>query len=180
MLGELFGAAGVIAGSSWGLLRNRYAMLMVQGLGTAFFGLHYLVLGAHSGAAMCLTTLMQNATAIPRERTPLLKVLFWLTVPVMAALTALTWNGLASAGAALGLSMATLGRWQTDVVRLRVFFIFCAFGWALHNITVGSPFGLASDTMTLTTNLWRLWQLRAKPLSASAAPVPAAPAPAAG
>ncbi len=177
MLGDLFGAAGVIAGSSWGLLRNRRAILLVQGLGTAFFALHYLMLGAYSGAAMCGTTLLQNATALPERRTRLLKVLFWLSVPMMVALTALTWNGIASAGAAFGLAMATLGRWQTETARLRVFFVFCALGWAVHNLAVGSPFGLASDTMTLATNLWRLWQGRERRVPAAA---PGAPMPAAG
>lgn len=170
MLGDLFGAAGVIAGSSWGLLRKRRAILLVQGTGSFFFMLHYILLGAYSGAAMCVPTLIQNASALPDRRTRLTKVLFWSTVPLMAVLTVLTWNGIASAGAAFGLAMATFGRWQTETARLRVFFVFCAMGWAMHNLTVGSPFGLASDTMTFATNLWRLWQDRTRrPL-----PVPAA------
>ena len=68
----------------------------------------------------------------------------------------ITWNGMASAGAAFGMAMATLGRWQKDTFKLRWFFVLCSLGWGAHNTVVGSPFGLASDTMCFVSNLWRL------------------------
>jgi hypothetical protein len=34
--------------------------------------------------------------------------------------------------------------------------VLCSLGWAGHNAIVGSPFGLASDTMCFVSNLWRL------------------------
>ena len=54
------------------------------------------------------------------------------------------------------MAMATLGRWQKDTFKLRWFFVLCSMGWATHNTVVGSPFGLASDTMCFVSNLWRL------------------------
>ncbi|EWY37570.1 hypothetical protein N825_17240 [Skermanella stibiiresistens SB22] len=156
MLADIFGITGVIAGSSWGFLKDRRAILAVQAFATVMFGIHYGLLGAWSGAAMCVMTLVQAASSLPRERNKVTTVLFWSTVPMIALLTILTWNGLASAGAAFGMAMATLGRWQTDTFKLRGFFVLCSLGWGTHNMTVGSPFGLASDTMCLVSNLWRL------------------------
>jgi hypothetical protein len=156
MLADVFGLAGVIAGSSWGFMKDRRAILGIQALATVMFATHYGLLDAWSGAAMCAMTMVQIATSIPERRNRATTILFWATVPMMAVLTILTWNGIASAGAAFGMAMATLGRWQTDIFKLRGFFILCALGWATHNITVGSPFGLTSDTMCLVSNLWRL------------------------
>jgi hypothetical protein len=120
------------------------------------FGIHYGLLGAWSGAAMCAMTLVQAVASLPEKRSRATTVLFWSTVPMIALLTVLTWNGMASAGAAFGMAMATLGRWQKDTFKLRWFFVLCSMGWATHNSIVGSPFGLASDTMCFVSNLWRL------------------------
>lgn len=156
MLAETFGITGVIAGSSWGFLKSRRAILAVQAFATVMFGIHYGLLGAWSGSAMCAVTLVQAMASLPERRNRATTILFWSTVPMIALSTVLTWNGLASAGAAFGMAMATLGRWQTDTFKLRGFFILCSMGWATHNTIVGSPFGLASDTMCFVSNLWRL------------------------
>jgi hypothetical protein len=156
MLAEIIGLTGVIAGSSWGFLKDRRAILGLQAFATVMFGIHYGLLGAWSGSAMCATTLVQAMASLPEKRTRATTILFWSTVPMIALLTVLTWNGLASAGAAFGMAMATLGRWQKDTFKLRWFFVLCSLGWATHNSVVGSPFGLASDTMCFVSNLWRL------------------------
>jgi hypothetical protein len=153
---EIFGLAGVVAGSSWGFLKDRRAILAIQAFATVMFGIHYGLLGAWSGAAMCVMTLVQATASLPQERTRATTILFWSTVPMIAVLTFLTWNGIASAGAAFGMAMATLGRWQKDTFKLRWFFVLCSMGWGTHNAIVGSPFGLASDTMCFVSNLWRL------------------------
>jgi hypothetical protein len=156
MLAEIFGLAGVVAGSSWGFLKDRRAILGLQAFATVMFGIHYGLLGAWSGAAMCAMTLVQAVASLPEQRSRGTTVLFWSTVPMIALLTVLTWNGMASAGAAFGMAMATLGRWQKDTFKLRWFFVLCSMGWGAHNSIVGSPFGLASDTMCFVSNLWRL------------------------
>ena len=153
---EIFGLAGVVAGSSWGFLKDRRAILAVQAFATVMFGIHYGLLGAWSGAGMCVMTLVQATASLPQKHSRATTILFWSTVPMIAVLTFLTWNGLASAGAAFGMAMATLGRWQKDTFKLRWFFVLCSIGWATHNAIVGSPFGLASDTMCFVSNLWRL------------------------
>jgi hypothetical protein len=147
MLAEIFGLAGVVAGSSWGFLKDRRAILGIQAFATVMFGIHYGLLGAWSGAAMCVLTLVQAVASLPEQRNRATTILFWSTVPMIALLTVLTWNGMA---------MATLGRWQKDTFKLRWFFVLCSLGWAGHNTIVGSPFGLASDTMCFVSNLWRL------------------------
>ena|SRR5688572_7419571 len=87
-----------------------------------------------------LTTYDLAVASLPEQRSRGTTVLFWSTVPMIALLTVLTWNGMASAGAAFGMAMATLGRWQKDTFKLRWFFVLCSMGWGAHNTIVGSPF----------------------------------------
>src|SRR3954470_609637 len=68
MLAEIFGLAGVIAGSSWGFLKDRRAILGIQAFATVMFGIHYGLLGAWSGAAMCVMTLVQAVASLPEKR----------------------------------------------------------------------------------------------------------------
>ena len=135
---EIFGLAGVVAGSSWGFLKDRRAILGLQAFATVMFGIHYGLLGAWSGAAMCAVTLVQAVASLPEQRSRATTILFWSTVPMIAVLTFLTWNGIASAGAAFGMAMATLGRWQKDTFKLRWFFVLCSLGWGGVVITPSS------------------------------------------
>lgn len=47
------GALGVAANCLWPLLESRRQILAVQVLSATMFGLHYLLLGAPTAAAMC-------------------------------------------------------------------------------------------------------------------------------
>lgn len=131
-----------------------------------FFGAHFALIGAFTGAAMCALSFVQ-LTAAGLRRSRLSAAVFRATVPAMAVLAALTWSGAAVAGLALG----TLGRWQQDARRLRWFFLGASLGWAAHNLLVMSPFGLTTDALALATNGWRLRRTR-KGAGAARAPVP--------
>ena len=160
-LSSLFGFAGVIFGSSWGFMRSRQQIVAVQALCTLSFTIHFYLLGAYSGSAMNALTLIQVAIALTGSRGLAARWSYWATMPVMGLLTVMTWNGPSSAAAAAGLSMAALGRWQTDIRNLRLFFVACSLCWFCHNLIVGSPFGMATDCISLATNLYGLWLYRA-------------------
>ncbi|WP_048708022.1 DUF6455 family protein [Microvirga massiliensis] len=160
LLANALGAGGVASAIVWGLLRNRRAILIGQGAQAICFGAHFAVIGAYTGAAMCALSLVQlGAAAAARSRVAMLA--FWGTAPAIILLAGWSWHGVASAGAALGLALATVGRWQQDPLALRWYFVSSTLGWASHNLLVASPFGLATDVMALSTNGWRIWQERA-------------------
>jgi inner membrane protein/uncharacterized protein DUF6455 len=159
LLANALGAGGVASAIVWGLLRDRRAILIGQGVQAICFGAHFAVIGAYTGAAMCALSLVQlGAAASARSRIATLA--FWGTAPAIVLLAGWSWHGLASAGAALGLALATVGRWQRDPLALRWYFVFSTLGWASHNLLVASPFGLATDAMALSTNGWRIWRGR--------------------
>ena len=160
---------GIIAlGSSvtWPLLRRRKAILVVQVAGSLLFALHYLLLGASTGAAMCVMGALQGVALVTlvdrRQRIGVVGA----TMAIGAFVTAMTWNGLPSLMSQGGQAMSAIGRLQLDTQRLRLWFLVSVVFWCSHNLMVGSVFGLASDTLSLTSLLLGLWRNRA------AAPAP--------
>lgn len=156
---SLFGATAVASAATWGLLRRRQAMLAGQMAQALSFAAHFALIGAYTGAAMCGLSLIQLAFAAS-DRSRLSTIAFWSTAPAIAALTVATWHGWASGGAALGLALATAGRWQREPRRLRWCFAAACFAWGWHNAIVASLFGLMTDLFIFTTNAWRLWRDR--------------------
>ena len=156
--------AGFVAlGSSvtWPLLRRRRAILIVQVAGSLLFGLHYLLLGAGTAAAMCVLGALQGVALVTligrRQRIGVVGG----TMAIGVLVTALTWNGLPSVLSQGGQAMSAIGRLQLDTQRLRLWFLVSVVFWCSHNLLVGSVFGLASDTLSLTSLLVGLWRGRA-------------------
>ncbi|CAO3414845.1 YgjV family protein [Azospirillum doebereinerae] len=155
------GLAGLAFGTLSTLLNDRRAILSVQAAASSLFMLHFLCLGARTGMMMCLLGLVQMAASFPRRRTWRLNALFAATVPAALAVAAVTWQGPMSGLSATGFVLATLGRWQTDVARMRLFFVMATLVGAGHNTLAGSVFGLCSDAMGLSGHGWRLWRAHA-------------------
>ncbi|MBK3731840.1 YgjV family protein [Azospirillum brasilense] len=154
------GLAGLALGVLSTLLQDRRAILTAQAGAGALFVLHFFALGAHTGTLMCALGLVQMAAAYPDRRPRWLRVLFALTVPAALAVAAATWQGPMSALSAAGFVLGTIGRWQSRVGRMRLFFLSSTVVGAGHNALAGSAFGLASDAMTLSGHLLALWRAR--------------------
>lgn len=157
--------AGFVAlGSSvtWPLLRRRQSILAVQVAGSLLFGLHYLLLGAPTAAAMCVMGALQGvALVVLIDRRRRIGVV-GATMAVSLVVTSLTWMGLPSLLSQAGQAMSAIGRLQIDTQRLRKWFLVSVAFWCTHNLMVGSVFGLASDTLSLTSLLLGLWRNRAR------------------
>lgn len=154
------GLAGLALGLLSTLLQDRRMILAAQAGAGALFVVHFLCLGAHTGMLMCALGLVQMAAAYPERRSRRLGVLYALTVPAALAVAAVTWQGPMSALSATGFVLGTIGRWQSSVGAMRVFFLSATLVGAGHNTLAGSAFGLASDAMTLSGHLFSLWRDR--------------------
>ncbi len=156
---------GLIAlGSSitWPQLRHRKAILAVQVAGSLLFGLHYLLLGASTAAAMCVMGALQGiALVVLIERRHRVAVV-GATLAIGTVVSALTWNGLPSLLSQSGQAMSAFGRLQLDTQKLRLWFLASTFFWCTHNLMVGSVFGLCSDMLALTSLLLGLWRNRSR------------------
>lgn len=152
------GLAGLALGVLSTLLQDRRAILAAQAGAGALFVVHFFALDARTGMLMCALGLVQIATAYPERRPRWLGAVFALTVPAALAVAAATWQGPMSALSAAGFVLGTIGRWQSRVGRMRLFFLSSTVVGAGHNALAGSAFGLASDAMTLSGHLFSLWR----------------------
>lgn len=155
------GFAGLAFGTLSTLLTGRRAILSAQAAASSLFVIHFLCLGARTGTMMCLLGLVQMVVRYPERRSRRLNMLFATTVPAALAVAALTWQGPMSALSAGGFILATLGRWQSAVAPMRLFFLSATLVGAGHNALAGSLFGLGADAMALAGHGWSLWRTRA-------------------
>jgi hypothetical protein len=154
------GALGVLANCVWPLQRERRVILALQCVGAAMFGVHYLLLGAPTAAAMCVGAIVQGiaAATIANRRVQLSIVGVTLAAGLTVTVTAFT--GLPSVLAQTGSLFTAYGRLQRSAQSIRWCFLIAEAFWTTHNVIVGSPWGLTSDTMGVTMLIVGLWRGR--------------------
>ncbi|WP_051340732.1 YgjV family protein [Azospirillum halopraeferens] len=146
------GLLGTACGMAWPAFRTRTGILLAQLATNLFFTVHLLMLGAATGALMNGLSAVQVAAAIPLGTRPGFRLVYLAVLPVIAAASALTWQGLPSLFAALGMALVSLSRYQTDVWRLRLIMMVAFPCWFAHNLLVGSLPGMMSDVAGMALN----------------------------
>lgn len=159
---DLVGAAALTFSCLWPLMKRRRSILVGQAAANLLFTTHYILLGAHTAAALCVLVLTQILAALPERRGWWQKVAFGVTIPGIALVAGATWSGLPTVLSALGISFSTMARWQSDTRRMRWFLLGAGAFWVSHNILVMSPFAIAADVMAAAGNITRLWADRRK------------------
>ncbi|MFG5121142.1 YgjV family protein [Methylorubrum sp. POS3] len=151
---DLFGALGLSLGFASGLMPRRDWILVTAAACSLCFALHFFRLGAYTGTAMCTVSILQSLVAAYAigngERPAWIVPLFTGSSVVAAGLTLATWNGWPSACAGIGALLATLARLQAEPQAMRRLFLGASYCWAVHNLLVGSVFGLTCDCLTLS------------------------------
>lgn len=164
------GMAAVAVNCCWPLLHRRKTLLGLQVCASLLFGLHYLLLGAPTAAAMCGASAAQGLAAALVARRSLRDGIIGATAAASLAITVATWTGLPSLLAQTGQLLSLAGRLQRDTQRLRWLFLASEAFWVSHNLLVGSRWGLASDSLAVTMLLIGLWRGRErKPAGVAAA-----------
>ncbi len=147
----IWGILGMLCLVTWPLFRSRRTMLLVQlGIGVGF-GVHYALLGAWTGALMNALSAIQVLAAIPIERRPKYRWIYYAIIPAIALASAYTWNGSPSVFAALAMLCLTIGRMQSNVLRLRILLLAAVPFWFTHDILVGSLPAVVADMATFAT-----------------------------
>ncbi|MDP4022963.1 YgjV family protein [Methylobacterium sp. NEAU 140] len=167
---DIFGALGLVLGFVSGVMPGRVAILVASAACSTCFGLHFLRLGAGTGAAMCALSVAQSLAAARfggRDRRPAwFAPFFGGCLCLVLGLTAATWSGWPSACAGTGALLAMRARLQPEAGAMRASFLAASLAWAGHNLLVGSAFGLTCDLLTLSGLLLAMG--RARPATAAA------------
>jgi hypothetical protein len=154
------GALGVLANCVWPLQRERRLILALQCAGALMFGLHYLLLGAPTAAAMCVGSVIQGTSVALIGNRRLQLSIVGAAVATGLAVTVATFAGITSVLAQTGSLLTATGRLQRNVQSIRWCFLAAEAFWTSHNLIVGSSWGLTSDSMAVTMLVIGLWRGR--------------------
>ena len=155
------GAMGVLANCVWPLQRDRRVILALQCAGALMFGVHYLLLGAPTAAAMCVGAVIQGVAAATITDRRLRLSVVGATLLAGLTVTVTAFAGLPSVLAQTGSLFTAYGRMQRGAQSIRWCFLAAEAFWTTHNLIVGSPWGLTSDTLGVTMLVVGLWRGRA-------------------
>lgn len=128
-------------------------MLLVQALGATAFATHYVLIGANTAAMLLVVAGLQAVAAIPLGTRKGFRLVYLATIPVIAIIMAVSWQGVPSIFASLGLATISLGRYQTRIIPFRGLLVACVPFWVVHNLLVGSVPGLVSDALSMASGL---------------------------
>ena len=133
--------------------RTRKGMLWTQAAIHVCMGSHFYLLGAFSGAFMNVLGLGQVLTAIPLGKRPGFRKIYLAYLPLIALGAIYTWQGPVSLLAAAGLGTLSLARYQTDIMKFRVFTLAAIAFCSAYDITVMSIPGMSLDVLSLISSL---------------------------
>lgn len=153
---NMVGGVAAALGATWPLYKTRRGVLWAQAAVHVAFSTHFYLLGALTGSLMNGLGLFQAMVAIPLGKKSGFKIIYLLTLPVIATGAYLTWQGLPSVFSSLALAMFSLARYQTNVMLMRLLMMLGIFGWTVHDILVLSIPGLTADALSFLTSIWMI------------------------
>ncbi len=162
---QLFGVVALLIALFSYQLKRRNNILLLQLLSHGFWVIHFLLLGAFTGAALNSAGALRSTlfSKFSSRQRPIAIFILVLTIVVLAAL--LTWQGWKSLLPMTATIIGTIGFWQRDEQRIRLILLFASPFWFTYNFLVGSYVGMLSDTIVMASIFLALWKYRRTSLS---------------
>ena len=89
---NLVGIVCVALGATWPLYKTRRGLLWAQAAVHVAFSAHFFLLGAYTGSIMNALGLGQALAALPLGKRPGFKIIYLLTLPLIAIGAYMTWQ----------------------------------------------------------------------------------------
>ena len=161
LISQIFGFAAMgVAILQYQFKKHRTIMLLMV-LCSALWCAHYLFLGKMTAVFINLVNVLRSAAYTQREKkwgkSPLIPAGFILAA---ALICALTWENGWSLLPFFATVCATLGGWQTDTQKLRLYTLGVCGNWLVYNAVNRSIAGAANEIFTLVSVLIALWRYR--------------------
>jgi hypothetical protein len=145
----------IVCLSAWPIFRSRQAMLLTQLAALGFLVLHYALVGAMTAAVVNLLGATQIvASLLVGNRSSWRWVSYALVILIVAS-TVVTWQGMISAYAAVGMLLVSIGRAQSGPQTMRLLVLAGTPFWLVHDLMIASPIAIA-DAACLLIGLWSL------------------------
>lgn len=161
LFAQVFGFAAMATAISMYQFKKHRAIMLLMTLCSSLWCVHYAFLGL-------LTPIIMNVINVIRAVVYSFRGKKWASggyIPAIfiaaSVLTViLTWDKAWSLLPCAASVCATLGNWQTDTQRLRIFTIPVCVCWFVYNMINGSAAGMANETFTFVSVLVGLYRYR--------------------
>jgi len=162
-IAQIVGCIALCFGVTAFQMRTRVAVLAVMATANAFWALHFLLLGAYTGAALNLVSIMRNAAFMRwKDRCPG-PLLPTLVITVLAGAAAATWRGPLSGVALAAASCGTIAFWQRHPRNTRRWSLLSSPLWLTHNALQGSYPGVIIEVLVMGSILIGMWRHDRRP-----------------
>ena len=152
IIGQIVGLAALAMVICSFQQNDRKKILFFQIIATSLFTVHFLLLGAYSGAAMNFVCAVRSVIFYDRSKkwvqSPLCPAVFAL---VSVALGALTWAGPATLLPMMGNVLTSLSFWAKDPKNIRRFTMCASPLWMIYNIIIRSFAGIMTEVFVLSS-----------------------------
>ena len=127
--------------------KTRKKILRLQSVNLAFFIIHYILLGAYTGALMCVIVLVRNFVFIKKGEKKWASYSIWFYLFSLLSVVALTisWKGSITILPVVAVILGTYGMYKEKPADMRFYNLINCLIWIPYTIVVFSYPGLLSQ-----------------------------------
>lgn len=149
IVGQIIGGVGIVANIIILQQKTRRGLLTAKFISDILWTAHYLLIGAYSGAGICIVALFRELVFMNRRTKKWANHKIWPALFICAALVsaALTWQGAKTILPTTASVVSIIGYWIGIPRISRILLFPAAAGMTTYDIMVGSVFGVVNEAL---------------------------------
>ncbi len=152
VVAQIIGFAGLACNGLSFQQKKRKGILTFQICAAILFVIHYILLGAYTGAVLNFLGLLRSIVFVNSDKkwakSPIWLVVFVLVFGVASALTWVDWYSIMPAAAMI---LTTVSYWFKNETKIRLVTFPGSPCWLIYNILTGSVAGIATEAVVMTS-----------------------------
>lgn len=133
-------------------VHNLKRMMVLQQTGYFFLAIHFILLGATTGAVMTIIGIIRLSVAAYIKKHPEYRRYYLIFFPIILIASWITATGPESLLPAIGYLLGTLAIYQQKMMTTRILFLTAHPFWLAYNFLVGSQGGIAMECFNLISS----------------------------
>ena len=151
-ISQIIGFCGTIVSFIMFQQNKRSKIIGLQILSTSLFTIHYILLGAFTGAALNLIAVTRSIVFYNNDK-KWAKSPAWLVFYIIISLVAsiFTWESWYSILPAIALVLTTIANWMKSETKIRLISFPNSPCWLIYNAITGSVAGVVTECIVMTS-----------------------------
>lgn len=139
---------------------RRRQILLSQVVANIFWTIHFLLLGATSGAAMTVVGAIRSYVFIVVGDNNRSRYIPGVIIALVLVAGLASWSGWASLLAIAGMAVAVVAQWQQNEQHLRILMCVAAPLWFSYNLLNGSYPGMVNEMLLMMSSIVAFWRYK--------------------